>query len=430
MGTCPNCGAYISPGTNVCSCGTTFGYIKEKEEENSTYEPPKEYTRLSKKARSYMAKGEYLSAVECYNELIEKYPRTSISVKAEACFKAGLYEEALECYKSKIFPSEPIDNIKTYQDIGKTLECLNRFDEAMKYYEKALKTVKTDYRRHAEIFKNDDYHTYSQEYIDETLKKSDEYNSIVFKSMAWSYYLRGNYFAESSDKHYRTAIEYIEEAIRLSPKASYYNIKAIILEAMKCYDEALKCYDSAIKIEYHPVYAENKSRMLHDWSIELCRRLKSEKSLELICNAIDILTNMETDEDINHYIKVKEKITERVVFKKEYSLLRHIGKENLITIAGTGFYSHREFRKHTEFVLKNEPENRFDPNAIAVYMDGEKIGYVANSPDTVCDLTVSADYIYVLNFKKARYIMHFKDKFHIAEIIKATPMPNAKIKFN
>ena len=57
MGTCPNCGAYISPGTNVCSCGTTFGYIKEKEEENSTYEPPKEYTRLSKKARSYMAKG-------------------------------------------------------------------------------------------------------------------------------------------------------------------------------------------------------------------------------------------------------------------------------------------------------------------------------------------------------------------------------------
>lgn len=30
---CPNCGSYVSPGTNICSCGTTFGYKSEPEKE-------------------------------------------------------------------------------------------------------------------------------------------------------------------------------------------------------------------------------------------------------------------------------------------------------------------------------------------------------------------------------------------------------------
>ena len=30
---CPNCGSYVSPGANVCSCGTTFGHDPESEKE-------------------------------------------------------------------------------------------------------------------------------------------------------------------------------------------------------------------------------------------------------------------------------------------------------------------------------------------------------------------------------------------------------------
>ena len=33
---CPNCGSYVSPGTNICSCGTTFGYRSEPEEDEQT----------------------------------------------------------------------------------------------------------------------------------------------------------------------------------------------------------------------------------------------------------------------------------------------------------------------------------------------------------------------------------------------------------
>ena len=37
MSFCPNCGSYVSPGTNICSCGTTFGYdydLKKKKKQS------------------------------------------------------------------------------------------------------------------------------------------------------------------------------------------------------------------------------------------------------------------------------------------------------------------------------------------------------------------------------------------------------------
>ncbi len=42
---CPNCGSYISPGTNICSCGTTFGYSSsehKKEKEPTEFEKQQE----------------------------------------------------------------------------------------------------------------------------------------------------------------------------------------------------------------------------------------------------------------------------------------------------------------------------------------------------------------------------------------------------
>ena len=71
MGFCPNCASYVSPGTNVCSCGTTFGCSTEIEETKgpTEYGMQEEAKRKAangyyKQAEKLMDDGRYLEAVE------------------------------------------------------------------------------------------------------------------------------------------------------------------------------------------------------------------------------------------------------------------------------------------------------------------------------------------------------------------------------
>lgn len=48
MGFCPNCGSYVSPGTNVCSCGTTFDYKSEPKKEVES-----EFQKTTKRKNKY-----------------------------------------------------------------------------------------------------------------------------------------------------------------------------------------------------------------------------------------------------------------------------------------------------------------------------------------------------------------------------------------
>ena len=68
---CPNCGSYLSPGANVCSCGTTFGHDPEPEKEKKPTEFQKQLEEkrkvcnsLYKKAERLMDDGKYLKAIE------------------------------------------------------------------------------------------------------------------------------------------------------------------------------------------------------------------------------------------------------------------------------------------------------------------------------------------------------------------------------
>ena len=56
-----------------------------------------------------------------------------------------------------------------------------------------------------------------------------------------------------------------------------------------------------------------------------------------------------------------------------------------VTITGTDFCCGLDFfRRHDALILKKEPKNEWDREAIAVYREGlGKVGYVANSPKTV-----------------------------------------------
>ena len=99
-------------------------------------------------------------------------------------------------------------------------------------------------------------------------------------------------------------------------------------------------------------------------------------------------------------------------------LLTLIGKKKLITITGSYFYDNPKFEKGMKFKLIKEPDNEFDGDAIAVYLDDVKVGYVANNTRTSCYLTSLAKDIQILDIAYAEYILYFGYRYHIAEIIK------------
>lgn len=71
-------------------------------------------------------------------------------------------------------------------------------------------------------------------------------------------------------------------------------------------------------------------------------------------------------------------------------------KKEFFTLTGTNFYFGSEFLKpEMKLMLKKEPDNKYDKEAIEVHIEGlGKIGYVANSPNTVIGESMSAGRLY------------------------------------
>ena len=67
-------------------------------------------------------------------------------------------------------------------------------------------------------------------------------------------------------------------------------------------------------------------------------------------------------------------------------------KKIFITITGCNHYlGYEVFRRKMELMLRKEPDNEYDKEAIRVEIPGiGKVGYVANSPHTVLGDTWSA----------------------------------------
>ena len=78
-------------------------------------------------------------------------------------------------------------------------------------------------------------------------------------------------------------------------------------------------------------------------------------------------------------------------------------KKIFITITGCNHYMGYEvFWRKMELVLRKEPDNEYDKEAIRVELPGiGKVGYVANSPHSVLGDTCSAGRIYDKIGKKA-----------------------------
>ena len=314
---CPNCGSYVSPGSNVCSCGTTFGYDPEVEKEKKPTEFQKQQEEKRKvrngyykKAEGLMDDGKYLEAIEYIDRALEMSESGFyIKAKAKAYYYAGMYDEALSLFRQSLNHYWGIDTYVIFEWIGDTLNELDRFDEAIEAYEEAEDIINNEYERSVNFFKGE----------------------------RWMGYERIEHACASS----------LEER-----------------------NERL--YDVKKRIAYS-------------------NKLKNETSLK----------------------------TGESYFNDREELLSSIGRKNLITITGSYFYDNPKFEKGMEFELVKEKDNEFDRDAIAVYLDGEKVGYVANSDTTNCSKSSKASELKNLeDAAYAQYLMRYHGSYHLARIIK------------
>lgn len=314
---CPNCGSYVSPGTNICSCGTTFGYNSEPEKEKEPTEFEKQQKEKRKlcngyyqEAKKLMDDGKYLESIEYIDKALETSKSSFyIMAKAKAYYYAGMYEEALPLFKQSIAPYQGIDNYIIFEWIGDTLNELNRFEEAIKSYKEAINIINKDYAWTINFHKEQRWDSPSDAYLNSLLTKKNE---------------------------------------RIS------NLKDRI-----------------------------------DYSIKLK----------------------------NEIINKKSTISDESDYEEKEELLIDIGKKNLITITGTRFHGNHKFKKGMELLLKKEKDNEFDSDAIAVYLNNVKVGYVANNEHTTCYLTSMASEIQISDIAHAKYLLYFAYSYHIAEII-------------
>lgn len=411
MPICPNCGSYVSEGSPVCSCGTTLGYrsrYEEKEENPEETQRKKEAAECYRRASELESDKRYAEALAMYERARELGDRKFTGFKrGELYYKMGKYEEALECYK-KYGKEEG-----ALSEGAKVLAQLGRYDEALDNYFEVLGMIEAS-SRYVQDYTNPNFgRYYTQEELDreadEKRKRKRKDLARVYKDIAWVYMLQENF---------KVAMKYIDEAIDFDEaNANYLNVKAIILERMGQCGKAIRFYDWAIAMESESVFIDNEARLIKRWCTSLAFKGKElEKAEALINKAIDMLSENDTEEDISQYIRLKEHIDDLMRCGGDWELLNEIGRENLIVITGSYYCGDPDFEIGMPFTLFREPVNEFDSDAIAVYHGCDKVGYVANSLDTTCEMCTSASDLDIPFSANAEYLMNYRGKYHIAKI--------------
>ena len=259
--------------------------------------------------------------------------------------------------------------------------------------------------------------------VNPTYSKRDEY-----ANKAWNYYM------EFQDED---ALYYINLALDLDNRHSgNWNKKAIILESLKRYGESEECYNRSLELSKSNVVYDNKARMLLAWSHQLLEESKElpnglsklKEAEKKIINAMNTLS-ADSDEDIDQYLRMKDSINFYIDYENKFQsnleTLKQYDKSELFTITGRQFYRNNiDLTPGLPLKLVKEPDNEFDKDAIAVYAQDEKIGYVANNDYTKYKLTSSASELQdkIEDTAQGNYLFYLdryeKIQFNIGRIIK------------
>lgn len=235
-----------------------------------------------------------------------------------------------------------------------------------------------------------------------------------------------------NEKEYLKALALIDKDLK-KDSDEYNYFKAIIFYKQEEYEKSIKFFN---QLKQSSEIKSLKSEALYKWSkITYFPALEYEKALDLINKALDTIPN---NEDPSEYYFLKGEILEALknpveakksylIAHKEYKKLKEFEKqieylENtddiLINISGGYYYN---FAPTSGMIVKlvKEPENEHDNDAIAVYLNNEKIGYVANSEYTLIDKVKSASKLknQISDNTSAEILFYYLDEYTIAKII-------------
>ena len=237
-----------------------------------------------------------------------------------------------------------------------------------------------------------------------------------------------------NEKRPEEALVVIGLAIEHNPdNYDYWNVNAMILDDLKRFEEACKFYDRAYELSGLNVILLNKARSLYRWAKRLhFPDAEYEKALSTVNDALLISPNekeywflkgeiLEGMGDLisarKAYYRAEGEDEKLEGLENELDLFEQYTNYSLINITGTSFYKGLEpFKDGTVVDLVKEPSNEHDPEAVRVEIDGETVGYVANSDHTVIDGVIRAGELTDSN-KRAEVLMIYLGELVIARLI-------------
>lgn len=110
------------------------------------------------------------------------------------------------------------------------------------------------------------------------------------------------------------ALVLINQALSHDDKhANNWNKKAIILEGLERFEESKECYDKSLSLNRENIVVENKARMLRTWASDLYDKGSDlPKALNLVNEAINELSKIPTEENIERYRYLSTDIQEKI----------------------------------------------------------------------------------------------------------------------
>ena len=237
------------------------------------------------------------------------------------------------------------------------------------------------------------------------------------------------------EEKYSQALSLIEKSLK-KDDVNYWLLTSEIYDRQNDYEKSIDSIDHALNIDESDEIKSSKANTLYRWAkVSYFPELEYEKALELIENALEILPKSEDPSEF-YFLKgeILEALREPVEAKKAYLIAYkefdkledfknqveylNTTEDILISISGSYFYN---FTPSDELVvdLVKEEDNEHDPDAIAVYYDNEKIGYVANSDYTLIDEVKSASKIKnsLNDNAQAKILFVYLDQYIIAKVL-------------
>lgn len=235
---------------------------------------------------------------------------------------------------------------------------------------------------------------------------------------------------------YDDALSEINRILKTDANYSNWNLKANILAKLKRYEESVECFDKALSLNPSDEIKLNKANSIYDWAkVTFFPEGNYEKALRLIDDALNIIPD---SEDPSEFYFLKAEILEALndlaesqkaylIAYKEFDKLKELENQieylnntsdTLIIITGSYFYNFTP-EKDIMVNLVKQDDNEHDPDAIAVMLNDELIGYVANSPYTLIDEVKSASDIKKLinDNQNAKILFNYLGEYTIAKLV-------------